>query len=1606
VKTDKSSGGGEANAGAIAVIGLSCRLPGADTPAQFWRNLRSGTESITCFSHEELLAAGVDPELLKTPEYVPVKGVISKADCFDGAFFGFSPREAALMDPQQRVFLECAWAALEDAGYEPRAYPGQIGVFAGSILSTYLLRNLWPNRELLAAAGTFQTAIGNDMTFLASRTAYQLGLRGPSISVGTACSTSLVAVHLACQSLLSFESDIAMAGGVSIHMPLVGGYRYEDGGILSPDGHCRPFDAAAQGTVSSDGAGVAVLKRLEEAVADNDFIYAIVRASAVNNDGSAKVGYTAPSVSGQARVVSEAMAMAGVDPESISLIETHGAGTLLGDPIEVAALMEAFGECEKKRFCALGAVKSNLGHVDAAAGIAGFIKAVLSLQHREIPPTLYFQRPNPQMNLEDSPFYVNNALLPMPAGEAPRRAGVSSFGIGGTNAHLILEEAPQASQDQYDQPSRARPLDLLLLSARNADALESATDQLAEYLEEKPEIDLADACYTLRRGRRGFEHRRILVAESREDAAQCLRARDPQRLLSGAAKGAKAAVTFLFPGLGDHYPGMGWELYCTEPVFREAVDNCAAILKSHLGADIRDFLYSGRNWSDPVLAPAERPLVSGPAGGAAIDLRAMFAAAKPKATGADDPAAAQPAIFVTEYALAATLRSWGIEPDAMIGHSIGEFVAAHLSGVLSLPDALKVVATRARLIQSEVKPGAMLAVPLTPEELLPLLPAGVSLGAVNAHNLCIASGEEQGIGQLEAVLRGQGVSCQRLRSTRAYHSAMMESMVEPLAGVLRGFELKPPEIPYISCITGTWITAEQATDPAYWARHLCRTVHFQKGLSTLLRKTDQVMLELGPGQGLTSHAVRERSRLSDGNQNGQVPATIPIIPTMRWSYGRQSEIAVLLGAVGQYWLAGGSLDAEQFLHREHQRRVPLPTYPFQRQRYWIDPPSADTAPTSTLAPAKKPDVADWFYAPSWKLTSSRLSPDGEPQSWLIFADPYGVGKELAGRLRGLGDTVVTVEAGPYLRHDGDSFVVNPSRSDDYACLFRELQGRELQGPQRIPTRIVHLWSLTVEDGGGLSRARFERAQESGYYSVMRLLQAMFRQGQDSPLRLDIVANNIFQVNGEPLCPEKATVRAPAMVAPQEHPGLACRVVDIDVIPDNSQARDALVTQLADEVRGHSEGTAVAYRRGRRWVQTFQPLRLPPVEESRSPFRRHGVYLITGGMGGVGLALARHLARTVQARLVLVGRTPLPERSAWADWLASHEEGESTCRKIKQIQALEELGSDVLVARADVASYDQMRGVLQATEARFGPLHGVIHAAGSIGIDTFREIGQCDIADSEKQFVAKVHGTLVLDKLLAGKPLDFCMLTSSLSAILGGLGFAAYSAANLFLDAFALWKNGADDVIWTSVDWDSWGLAEVQPSLLPAAQGLGKTVNTFVMTSDEGTSAFERILAEKDAGQVVVSSGDLHARLRQWIDADRRPAGDNMQMHERPNLSNRYEAPRGEVESTLGEIWQGLFGVSKVGRNDNFFELGGHSLLATQLNARLCSKLRVEMPLATLLQTPTIAEQALAVVNVQAQQADPEALERILAEVGSLSEPELQQMLLEPDSAFGAAGGHE
>lgn len=903
----------------VAVIGLAGVFPGAADCAALWRLLREGRDAITRFAPDEIDPA-VPPAERDDPRYVRARGILPDADKFDAAFFGISPRLAEMMDPQQRIFLELAWAALEDAGCRPAGFDGLIGVYAGVGNNSYYPTSLHGRRDLVDALGAFQVMLANEKDYVATRTAYHLDLRGPGVSVHTACSTSLVAVIEGVHSLLGYRSDLILAGGVTVTAPQRSGYLAQDGDIYSTDGVCRPFDAAASGTVFSNGGGVVVLKRLDEARRDRDRIYAVIRGVGLNNDGQTKVSFGAPSVSGQAGAVAMALAQAGWSAADVSYVEAHGTGTLLGDPVEVEALTQAYrAHTARRQFCVIGSIKGNVGHLTAAAGVAGLIKTCLALRHRELPPTIHFERPNPAIDFEASPFRVTTAPEPWTAA-GPLRAGVSSFGVGGTNAHVVLEEAPPDEMP----PASAKPRrELLVLSAKTPDALNAATARLAARLgASDADQRLADVAWSLLTGRQPFAQRRFAVAGDPAEAAAALETVDPARTGTRRVTHERPEVAFLFPGQGSQYPGMGRAWYDREPVFRDAVDRCAVLLKPHLdGLDLRELLLARDPDAEAVAALEQTRL-------------------------------AQPAIFVIAYALAALWRHWGVTPVAMIGHSIGEFVCACLAEVFSLEDALALVAARGRLMQA-MPPGRMLSVRRAAETVTPLLTPDLALAAINGPGLCVVSGAAEAIAALETRLNAMEVSCKPLRTSHAFHSPMMDPVVAPFEALLRAMTLRAPRVPFVSTATGRGITDAEATDPAYWAGHLRATVRFAEAVQTLWSAApERVLLEVGPG---TTAATLARQQAAE-------PARQLAVSSFGAAGRPEEDEAALLRALGQLWSADVAIDWNAYFDGVPVRRVTLPTYPFARTRHWIEALPAEASAPTGAAPA--PDATATAASPA------------------------------------------------------------------------------------------------------------------------------------------------------------------------------------------------------------------------------------------------------------------------------------------------------------------------------------------------------------------------------------------------------------------------------------------------------------------------------------------------------------------------------------------------------------------------------------------------------------------------------------------------------------------
>ncbi|MFC2145728.1 SDR family NAD(P)-dependent oxidoreductase [Acidobacteriota bacterium] len=1425
------------------------------------------------------------------------------------------------MDPQTRIFHECALEALEHAGYDAFTYQKLIGLYAGAApgFNWQAMAELSGKNNIM---GWFASRNFNDKDFLGTLIAHKLNLKGPALTLDTACSTSMVAIHLACQGLLSGDCDMALAGAVTVQALKKEGYLYREGMIHSPDGHCRAFDANAGGSIFGNGAGIVVLKRLDDAAADRDTIHAVIKGSFINNDGIRKAAYTAPSVKGQAEVIRTAYKMAEVNPETIGYVETHGTGTSLGDPVEIEGLKSAFNT-RKKQSCRIGSVKSNVGHLQNASGVTGFIKTVLILKHQLIPPSLFFKKPNPQIDFENSPFIVNSELTEWKPGQHPRRAGVSSFGIGGTNAHVVLEEAPLPIEEAPGQgrgvpggapinvspPKKSKEYQLILLSAKTETALGRMTQNLENHFRKNPGINTADAAYTLQVGRRVHSHRRMLVCKDREEAKELLASPGSRKVKTLYSGEDRRPIVFMFAGLGYQYVNMGRELYEKEPLFRKEMDRCFALLNGLLDYNIKGILYpddSGRGGSPCPPKDCVGPPGQGDHRGSPLQSDRIH-----------QTEIAQPLLFAFEYALAKLLMHWGIKPHAMIGYSFGEYTAACTAGVLSPEDALKLVTARGKLVRN-VPRGVMLSVPLPREELAPILAAKHDLSiAIDNGPSCIVSGSPGAVHAFEQQIKERKLMCMPVPSSHALHSHMMEPVLKEFTEIVGTLKLNKPKIPYISNVTGDWLKDHEAINPGYWASHLRKTVRFAAGIKELLKGPNSIFVEIGPGRDIS--ALVQRHIETSGNDRHQA------INLIRHSQQDISDVYFLLERLGRLWLYGQPIDWAGFYSREKRCRIPLPTYSFEGQKYWID--KTDLKMEAVISPQKtqlrrKPDIADWFYISSWKRSKPFSKKTWEISgrfNWLIFMDEGGIGKQLLEHLGKKHQDVIAVNIGTRFEKVNDRiYTINPQEDNSYILLLQRLCDAG-----RIPDRVVHLWSLTTDINEELVGPAIEKALNLGFYSLLHLAKAVGEQHLNNDIQIVVVSNQMQEVTGKDgVCPIKASILGPTRVIPAEYPNISCR--SIDVILPGPLEKEKLVNRLLKEFSTNTRSQIIAYRDQHRWVQAFEPVRLEQSNHDTSRLKPGGVYLITGGLGGIGFALAQYLAKKVKAKLVLTGRTPLPPREEWEHWLKTKGENEQVSRKIRKIQDLEKLATKVLVFNADVENPEQMQAVITRTKESIGPINGVIHAAG---VADGAMIQLRTRETSQQVFSTKIKGTLVLDSLLKGTALDFFVFCSSIASLLSQIGQVGYCAANCFLDAYAQRKFFREGTFTVSVNWDRWQNIGIAAIVEKQHKQLTGEELTGGVTPGEGQDALERILAEP-LPQVIVSPKDLEMYIEQL---NRFNASSLMKtltgvsgpdrLYQRPYLDSEYVAPADETQQTIANIWQNLFGFQPIGIHDDFFRDG-------------------------------------------------------------------------------------
>jgi len=1581
------------SSGEMAIIGMACRFPGAPSIPAFWENLRQGVESIAPLNKAQL--AALPPELANHPNFVPFMGRLEDIQLFDAAFFGLNPAEATATDPQQRLLLECAWEVLESAGYTGEESRSDVGVFAGSGESHYR-ELLVADRSLTDALGEVQLVIGTGKDHVATRLSYLLNLRGPSVPVNTACSTSLVAVHLACQSLLNRECGMALAGGVSIADIRATGYVYQESSILSPDGHCRAFDASAAGTVPGSGVGLVLLKRLEDALADGDRIHAVIKGSAINNDGNAKVGYTAPGVEGQRQVIQRALVAAGVEPKQISYVEAHGTGTSLGDPIEVEALRQAFGPGLPEGSCALGSVKTNIGHCDSAAGVAGLIKTVLCLEHRVLIPSLHFEQPNPQLGLKQSPFYINTQTIAWPSfnqeperHESPNRqrrfAGVSSFGIGGTNAHVVLgswDQEVRTPEEETNQapPSSSREWQLLTFSAHTESALASQQANLADFLKNHAETPLADVAFTLNTRRKGFSVREAFVCRDQDDLLASLAStpRKPRCLDLSTSP----SVVFMFPGQGKAHADLGRDLYQKEKRFREEVDRCCHLLHPLLGLDLSRILFA----DDPE------------------SLRELHR-----------PSLWQPALFVVEYALAQLWMSWGIKPSAMVGHSLGEYVAAALAGVFDLDVALLLVAERGRGTE-KLEPGGMLAVPASEDVVRPYLQGRLSLAAVNAPQLCVVSGPVVEIDRLEQTLAA--LSPIRLESTHAFHSSLVDPLMQPLAQLASGFRLRAPRIPYLSNVTGGWIKDEEAVNPNYWARHLREPVLFASCLRELARKPGRILLEVGPGKVLSDLARR----------------TFPEMHAITsFARGLPDDRAIAM-AMAALWQEGIPVDWQEYYNGEKHRRVSLPTYPFERRRYWVESSEVQSSkaaiPQTTPSDAleTKEPLESWLYSTTWKRSDRRSARSledsfGEKKAWLVLTPEAESAKgneadfaaHIARRLLELGQPMVEVRAGASLtQHREGFFTINPRDPEDYVKLFDALRATG-----RLPSRIVYC------SGANRNRASAQVSPDVvDFDSLIYLSQAIASLNEpiegDGKIRLGIVSSNLHRVLDEPLHdPAKAAVLGIVHVLPKEVPAIVCQNVDLDC---SEPLSEKLLNSVLAEFIAEGPENIVALRHGRRWVPVVDQLPVLPAGSTGRQYRLEAdkVYLITHAFQEIGLSLAERLVLIHGARVALLDRAFFPQPKDWKDWIADQGESDPVSRKIARLQGIQGIDGingikdRLLVVTADPADRERMYEGRKIIESGMGMVAGVFH----LDTPSRTQLIQGRSGSPSEILRYALSEAEVLKEVFAEAE-QFVFFSSNLAEI-GGIGQVEQAATGASLLGFAeqLAAQGrhALCIEWGTRGWQELGAgsSDRSPSDKSSpdkasfiSQQLEEKRERFGMTVEECLTALDRAI-ETGLSNVVVSTRNFDALMAQqhlfttdyFQSMMRESAGatsvegtNGANGHSRPAVSTEYLAPRSEVEKLLVQTWERLFGFREIGVRDNFFELGGHSLLAVQVLKNLNETFSTRLGLKDLFEAPTVSALAVLISGKQPDEdEDQAALEQLLAEIEGLSPEKVKSEL--------------
>ncbi|MCL5260278.1 MAG: amino acid adenylation domain-containing protein [Gammaproteobacteria bacterium] len=1502
----------------VAIIGYSGAFTGGESIDDYWQQIIDGKEGYY-----------KTDKVFYDKNFIPVISRVKGIEEFDANFWNIPPNEAELADPQIRKFLEHCWNVLEKAGYSKNRTQQQIGVFAGPGDQTYLMQNILQSKRS-NDFDFFSSYTMNGKDFLATRVSYYLGLTGPAININTACSTSLITIIEACKSLVLGNCNLAIAGGVSLILLENDGYVWSEGMVMSKQGQCRAFDENADGIVRGAGVGVVLLKRLSDALKDHDDIKCIIKGYAVNNDGNRKTDYVAPSVSGQIECILNAQHMANITSDQVDYVECHGTGTKIGDPIEISALKEAFAINQgiiKNASCIIGSVKSNIGHADSAAGVASVIKVTKMLENNIFPKQINYTIANSELFLEQTPFKIITEQQKWENNKFSRIAGISSFGIGGTNAHLILEEASAVNQKVVENNTLSRPY-LLSISAKSSLSLDESRARLSEYLKVHDDADLANVAFTLHTTREEFCCRQMFLCENINDAIEKLQDNcekyspiDCDR--NEINKDEIPSVVFLCSGIGEHYLNMGKGLYEKAEKFRQEVDRCCEITNLYLEKDLREVLFRN-NENNAKLLEQTKYMAS--------------------------------AVFIMGYALAKLWMRLGIEATALIGHSTGEYLAACLAGVLSLEDMLRLVVKRAEIIDSS-SIGAMLAVPLSEAEILPLLEDGLSIASVNGPSLCVVSGENSAIEKIEKKLDASGSASSRLPVTIAYHSEIMKEKKDALLNLFKTFNFEKPLVPYISNLTGKEIKPSEATSPEYWYEHTCKTVHFSNGIKELLnnnRKT--IFIEIGPGRNLASAVLQHQTK--NINLKGRVFSSI-----------RNKDLDIddykfLLSNLGKLWLQGIKINWNNFYDCSKHLKVELPTYAFDKTAYWIKP-DAGSQPQTVTSPnnVTRYPLDEWFVKTTWeydKVRDKLLITNG--QKYLIFVDSNEISNQVVDKIK-QSNVVYTVKRGKKysLNETNKEYTIREHVKDDYVKLAKSLGQHNLKFDY-----FIHLWMLdSLVDSHDVNSASVEYYQQIGFYSILYAIQVITENSLTDSLRLTIITNGIYSLtDDEVLYPEKATALGLVKCIPFEYPSIVCKCVDIDspIVFDDVMINNILIeiTQNFSSIAPDLDNNIIAYRKSFRWVRKFTKVNIKNLNRSIPILKDGGVYIVTGGLGGIGSVLAENLAEKAKnAKIVLIGRTKLPEKSFWANYIENNPTSK-TVMKLNRMLVIEKLGCEVHYIQADISNLKDTCEAFNHIRQTIGPINGLIHSAG---LPPDQAIYKKNKDYVENIFASKVFGTVALQKALADDNLDFFFVCSSLSSLVGAFAEADYAGANAFQDAFAHYLDKHYKSRIFAVNWALWkevGFA-VDLEVPEIIQEQRKLDMRYGISNQEGKEVFNRVINQNEVQLALIPYVKNNVKTDEDINVKR--------LHPRPKLTTEYAEPKNATEKIIEKCWQKVLGFEKIGVHDNFFDLGGNSLSALRIINEINKSFDQKLTPSFFLDNSSIYKIARYLLNAKKEKAD-------------------------------------